>query len=283
MRIIKYEYANEKRFAWLAEKDEVKPLTLKTIDEVIACDNLKEALDKSTKDLSLSEITLLAPIEYPKRNIFCIGKNYVAHAKELEGKTTKAIEGIPKHPIYFSKIASPALKPKGIISWDPQVTDHVDYEVELGVIIKKEAKNINPEQVKDYIFGYTIINDITARNLQGKHIQWLRGKSLDTFCPMGPWIVTKDEIANHGDLDIKLSVNDEIRQNSNTGLMIFSIEHIVSELSQGITLKPGDIIATGTPEGVGMGFVPPKYLKPGDEVTCEIEGIGQLTNYVGQN
>jgi 2-keto-4-pentenoate hydratase/2-oxohepta-3-ene-1,7-dioic acid hydratase in catechol pathway len=162
------------------------------------------------------------------------------------------------------------------------VTKEVDYEVELGVIIGKTCKNVTEAEVKDYIFGYTIINDITARDLQRKHVQWLRGKSLDTFCPMGPILVTKDEIEDHSNLKISLKINDEIRQSSNTSKMIFSIEKIISELSNGITLLPGDVIATGTPEGVGMGFVPPKYLKEGDVVTCAVESIGELTNYVSE-
>jgi 2-keto-4-pentenoate hydratase/2-oxohepta-3-ene-1,7-dioic acid hydratase in catechol pathway len=230
--------------------------------------------------LDLSDVLILAPVEHPERNIFCIGKNYAEHALELEGKTTKEIEGLPDNPIYFSKIASPALGHNGKIKLHQEVTKEVDYEVELGVVIGKTCKNITEDEVKDYIFGYTIINDVTARDLQRKHIQWLRGKSLDTFCPMGPVLVTKDEIKDHSNLEISLKVNDDIRQTSNTSKMIFSIEKIISELSSGITLLPGDVIATGTPEGVGMGFVPPKYLKVGDVVTCTVESIGELTNYV---
>jgi len=284
MKIIKYLYDNEKHFGLLLENNQIAKLSAESLQDLMVdyYSDLKtnEMLLKKHNRLKLSEVEILAPVEYPERNIFCIGKNYAEHALELEGKTTKEIEGIPDHPIYFSKIAGPALGHEGKIKLHKDVTKEVDYEVELGVIIGKTCKNISEAEVKDYIFGYTIINDVTARDLQRKHVQWLRGKSLDTFCPMGPVLVTKDEIEDHGNLDISLKINDEVRQTSNTSKMIFSIERIISELSNGITLLPGDVIATGTPEGVGMGFVPPKYLNEGDIVTCTVKSIGELKNYV---
>lgn len=284
MRIVKYLYDNEKHFGLLLENNKIAKLSAENLQDLMVdyYSELKpnEMLLEKHDRLDLSDVKILAPVEYPERNIFCIGKNYAEHALELEGKTTKEIEGLPDDPIYFSKIAGPALGHEGKIKLHKDVTKEVDYEVELGVIIGKTCKNITEAEVKDYIFGYTIINDITARDLQRKHVQWLRGKSLDTFCPMGPVLVTKDEIKNHGNLEISLKINDEVRQASNTSKMIFSIERIISELSRGITLLPGDVIATGTPEGVGMGFVPPKYLKEGDIVTCTVESIGKLTNYV---
>ena len=284
MRIVKYLYDNEKHFGLVLENDQIAKLSAESLQDLMVdyYSDLKpnEMLLEKHDRLKLSDVKILAPVEYPKRNIFCIGKNYAEHALELEGKTTKEIEGLPDDPIYFSKIAGPALGHEGKIKLHKDVTKEVDYEVELGVIIGKTCKNLTEAEVKDYIFGYTIINDVTARDLQRKHIQWLRGKSLDTFCPMGPVLVTKDEIEDHGNLEISLKINGEVRQASNTSKMIFSIEKIISELSSGITLLPGDVIATGTPEGVGMGFVPPKYLKAGDVVTCTVEFIGELTNYV---
>jgi len=284
MRIVKYLYDNEKHFGLVLENDQIAKLSAESLQDLMVdyYSDLKpnEMLLEKHDRLKLSDVKILAPVEYPKRNIFCIGKNYAEHALELEGKTTKEIEGLPDDPIYFSKIAGPALGHEGKIKLHKDVTKEVDYEVELGVIIGKTCKNLTEAEVKDYIFGYTIINDMTARDLQRKHIQWLRGKSLDTFCPMGPVLVTKDEIEDHGNLEISLKINGEVRQASNTSKMIFSIEKIISELSSGITLLPGDVIATGTPEGVGMGFVPPKYLKAGDVVTCTVEFIGELTNYV---
>lgn len=284
MKIVKYLHNNEKHYGFLLENDQVVKLSAEKLEDLMIdyYSELKpsEMILEKHEPVNLSDVKLLAPVEYPRRNIFCIGKNYVEHAMELEGKTTKEIEGVPDDPIYFSKVAGPAIGHGDKITLHKNVTKEVDYEVELGVIIGKTCKNISEDEVKDYIFGYTIINDVTARDLQRTHVQWLRGKSLDTFCPMGPILLTKDEMIDHSDLKISLKINDEMRQSSNTSKMIFSIERIISELSQGITLLPGDVIATGTPEGVGMGFVPPKYLEKGDVVTCKIESIGELTNYV---
>ena len=227
----------------------------------------------------LNLVKLLAPIPNPKRNIFCLGKNYVEHAKEI--KMTKISDtGIPDYPIYFTKVASPAIGNGDPIKFSLGVTTQVDYEVELAVVIGKEGIDIKPEEAEEYIFGYTIVNDVSARDLQGKHIQWFKGKSLDTFCPMGPYLVHKNEILFPTELDITCRVNGELRQNSNTRNLIFNIPYIISDLSKGLTLKPGDIIITGTPSGVGMGFEPPKVLKNGDVVECYIENIGKLVNKV---
>ena len=228
---------------------------------------------------SLNSIKLLAPIPNPKRNIFCLGKNYVEHAKEI--KMTKISgTGIPDFPIYFTKVASPAIGNGDSIIFSNEVTKQVDYEVELAIVIGKEGINIKPERVEEYIFGYTIVNDVSARDLQGKHIQWFKGKSLDTFCPMGPVLVHKSEIPFPVNLDIRCSINGELRQNSNTKSLIFDIPYIISDLSKGLTLKPGDIICTGTPSGVGLGFNPPKVLRSGDVVECYVENIGTLVNKV---
>lgn len=234
--------------------------------------------EKELIDINL--VKVLTPIENPKRNIFCLGKNYVEHAKELEGMTAN-LSGIPKHPIYFSKAASPPIGPNDEILLHSLITDgNVDYEVELGIIIGKKGVNIKAEDVEEYIFGYTIINDISARSLQVRHTQWFRGKCLDSHCPIGPVIVHRNELSFPIELDLKCLINGEIRQFGNTKQMIFDIPTIISDLSRGTTLYPGDIIATGTPSGVGMGFVPPKYLKDGDIVECTIEKIGVLTNIV---
>ena len=247
-------------------------------------ENIIEKIDKAIKDNDfnytlLNSVKLLAPIPNPKRNIFCLGKNYVEHAKEI--KLTKISDtGIPEVPIYFTKVASPAIASGEPIKFSNEVTTQVDYEVELAIIIGKGGINIKPENAEKHIFGYTIINDVSARDLQGKHIQWFKGKSLDTFCPMGPCIVHKNEIPFPVELNIKCSINGELRQNSNTKNLIFNIPYIISDLSKGLTLKPGDIISTGTPSGVGMGFQPPKVLKNGDLVECYIEKIGNLVNRV---
>jgi len=276
MKVIKFIENGIKYFGVVNDDNEVVKIDYDNIYDIMEdIEKLKNMDLFSNKELyKMDSLSILAPIEYPKRNLFCIGKNYREHAKELEGK----IEGISEDPIYFSKMAYPAIGHKKEIKLHSDVTNEVDYEVELGVIIGKKCSYIDEKDAKKYIFGYTIINDITARDLQRTHFQWLRGKSLDTFCPIGPVIITADEIENYNNLNLSLSVNGEIRQNSNTSKMIFSVEHIISELSKGITLMPGDIIASGTPKGVGMGFLPPKYLKEGDEVICKIEHIGELKN-----
>ncbi|MTI67332.1 MAG: fumarylacetoacetate hydrolase family protein [Firmicutes bacterium] len=235
--------------------------------------------NKDLLKISINDVDIKAPIPYPKKNIICLGKNYLDHVEEIKGLTTKETS-IPKLPIYFSKIANPCIGQYDLIRNHSNITNHIDYEVELAIIIGKKGSNIKRSEVKDYIFGFSIANDITARNLQKEHIQWLRGKSLDTFCPMGPYLVHKSVIPFPVELNIECKVNGEIRQSSNTKNMIFNIPYIVSDISKGITLEPGDIILTGTPSGVGLGFKPPKYLKSGDTVECNIEKIGTLVNKV---
>lgn len=229
------------------------------------------------KGIHQSDIKLCAPIPYPRRNIICLGKNYLEHAKETQG-LPGGTEEIPQFPIYFSKIASPAIGNGDIILDHSDITEMVDYEVELAIIIGKDGINIKGDEVEDYIFGYTIVNDISARNIQRKHGQWFRGKSLKTYCPMGPYIAHKSAIPFPVELDIRCKVNDEVRQDSNTNQLIFDIPYILSDLSKGMMLKAGDVIITGTPAGVGLGFKPFKFLKPGDVVECYIEKIGTLTN-----
>ena len=221
-----------------------------------------------------NEYRIIAPIPIPIQDIICLGVNYRSHIEE----TVDVLDFTKKKDtVYFSKRVNRSNDPDGIIPVYDFV-DSLDYEVELGVIIKKDALNVSVKEAGDYIFGYTIINDVSARNIQLKHQQWYRGKSLDGYTPMGPCIVTKDEIGNAHDLKICCYVNDQIRQESNTKYMITSVEEAISELSQGMTLKAGTIIATGTPGGVAMGMKPPVYLKKGDLVRCEIENIGSLVN-----
>lgn len=227
----------------------------------------------------LENVKVMAPISHPKHDILCIGQNYVEHA--IESAQFKGIEyKKPDHPVYFSKRVNKAVDPEGNISLHANITEKLDYEVELAVVIGKECSQVRPEDVKDYIFGYTIVNDVSARDLQIRHKQYSFAKGLDNATPMGPYIVTKDEFSYPPVLAIKTKVNGELRQNSMTDDFIFDINYIISQLSKGITLYPGDIIITGTPSGVGMGFQPPKFLNANDVVECEIEGIGILRNYV---
>lgn len=233
---------------------------------------VKEKEDNSLF-LPLDEVELLAPIPRPSKNIFCVGKNYAEHAIEMGSK-----EDIPEHVMVFTKAPTTVIGPEKTILNQRDITQQLDYEGELAVIIGKKGKGIKREDALDYVFGYTIINDVTARDLQDRHKQFFIGKSLDTTCPMGPWIVHSSSIKNPNQLNIETMINGEIRQKSNTEHFIFPVEEVISVLSMGMTLEPGDIIATGTPAGVGKGFKPPRFLNPGDLMEITIENIGTLRN-----
>lgn len=221
-----------------------------------------------------------SPIPYPQQDIICLGINYSEHAQEAAHFEHEAYGGDRPFPIYFSKRVNEAVPDGGMIDGHFDIVTKLDYECELAVIIGKEADHVKQEDAYQYVFGYTIINDVSARVLQTRHKQWYFGKSLDNFTPLGPWIVTSDEIPGKPVLKISSMVNGELRQDSVTDRMIFDVAYVISELSQGIRLAPGTIIAMGTPSGVGMGFDPPKFLKSGDTVDCTIEKIGTLHNVV---
>lgn len=235
---------------------------------------------KTGEEFALEDVELAAPIPRPRQDVICLGINYAAHAKESARYKKESFEKNREYTIYFSKRVNEAVAPGGYVLAHDDIEKKLDYEVELAVIIGKEAKNVAAADAEDYIFGYTILNDMSARDLQTNHKQWYLGKSLDGFTPMGPWIVTKDEISWPPALAIKSWINDEPRQDGNTNMLMRDIGDIIEELSKGITLLPGTIIATGTPAGVGMGFEPPKFIGKGDKITCEIEGIGVLENIV---
>lgn len=230
--------------------------------------------------IPLTEVTVLAPIPRPKQDVICLGINYKAHADEAERYSAEAFKKERPIPIYFSKRVTEAVGPEGYIESHPGLVERLDYEAELAVIIGRTVRNVPASEAASCIFSYTILNDVSARALQTSHKQWYFGKSLDGFTPMGPCIVTADEIAFPPALRISSYVNGEKRQDSTTDLLITGIADIIAELSSGMTLQSGTIIATGTPAGVGMGFDPPKFLKRGDEVTCAIQGIGTLRNTV---
>ena len=229
----------------------------------------------------VTELEILAPIPVPKQDMICLGINYMEHAAESARYKKEAFGGERPYAVYFSKRINEAVPDKGVIESHSDLTDSLDYEAELAFIVGKDAKDVAEEDVEEYIFGYTIINDVSAREVQTRHKQWYFGKSLDRFTPMGPWIVTADEISFPPRLAVRSRVNGELRQDGNTEQLIFGIPHIMQELTRGMTLKAGTVVATGTPAGAGMGFDPPKFLKPGDVVECEIESIGRLTNTVG--
>lgn len=223
---------------------------------------------------------LLAPIPAPRKNVFCVGRNYAEHIAEGERAQKQKI-GVTEHPVFFTKPPTSIVPPEGDVLIFPSVSEATDYEVELAVIIGKPGRDIAKADAMDHVFGYTIVNDITARDIQRRHGgQYFKGKGLDGSCPLGPCIVTADEIGDPHALSIGLTVNGERRQNGNTSDMIFDIPTLIASLSEGLTLEPGDIIATGTPSGVGYAMDPPCFLKDGDTVVCEISEIGTLRNTV---
>lgn len=230
--------------------------------------------------INLADVKICAPIVYPEQDVVCLGINYTDHAEEA-GRFSKENFGLEReYTIYFSKRVNRATAPGEPIPAYEGLVEGLDYEVELGVVIGRDAKCVLQKDALDYVFGYTIINDVSARNLQTRHKQWYVGKSLDGFTPIGPCIVTPDELGDIRNLKISCTVNGELRQDSNTGLMLQTVEGAIADLTQGMTLRAGSIIATGTPAGVGMGFEPPKFLKSGDKIVCSIEGIGDLDNYI---
>ena len=232
--------------------------------------------------IAMRALSLTAPLPKPRRNIFCVGKNYFEHAREFAGSgfdsSAKSGGDIPAFPIYFSKVPESVIGPDAAVEM-PAASSAIDYEAELTVVIGKGGKGISKADALKHVWGYTIINDVTARDWQGRHSQWLLGKSFDTFCPMGPWLISADEL-DGTNTRVRCYVNDELRQDAATTDLIFDIPTLIETLSAGITIYPGDLIATGTPVGVGIGFKPPKYLKSGDMLRVEIDGIGALSNPV---
>ena len=239
------------------------------------CD-FREATGKSHP---VSSVRWHAPIPRPLKNVFCLGRNYVAHAEEAARARGQEVK-IPTIPVIFTKAPTSVTGPFDDIPVDRSVTQQVDWEVELGAIIGKTARNIARAEALQHVFGYTVINDVSARDLQQQHMQWFKGKSLDGFCPMGPLVVTADEFGDPQSKQLQLRVNGVVKQDASTAKMIFPVDVILEWLSKGLTLEAGDIIATGTPEGVGMGRTPQEFLNDGDVLETEVEGIGTLRNRI---
>ncbi len=233
---------------------------------------------KSGAIVRAGDVKLAAPLPRPAKNVFCVGRNYAEHIAEGERAQNVKI-GVTEHPVFFTKPSTAVVGPGDAVPLFPHVSTQIDYEVELAVIIGKPGRDIRREQAYDHVYGYTIVNDVSARDVQRRHGgQYFKGKGLDGSCPMGPWIVTADEFPSPQNTGIRLTVNGALRQNGNTSAMIFDIPTLIASLSEGLTLEPGDVIATGTPSGVGYAMVPPQFLKHGDVVECEIDGIGKLGN-----
>ena len=230
--------------------------------------------------LKLSELNLLAPIPTPRRNILCVGLNYLNHGRE-SAAARGATFVPPDRPLFFTKATLTVNAPYGDIPFDDNVSVQIDWEAELAFVIGRTAKNVSSDEAMDYVFGYTVVNDVSARDIQNGHGgQFFKGKSLDGSCPMGPWIVTRDEVPDPHALPVRCRVNGVTKQDSNTAEFIFKIPQLIEWLSRGMTLLPGDVVATGTPAGVGFARTPPEYLKPGDIVECEVEGVGTIRNRV---
>ena len=235
-----------------------------------AIDLARQIVGEAKPSIPLSEVTLLAPVPSPSK-IVAIGLNYMDHCRETGHEP-------PKSPVIFTKFSTSVIGPGADIRWAPSLTQKVDYEVELAVVLGRVARRVSSEDALNYVAGYTIGNDVSARDLQFGDGQWVRGKSLDTFCPLGPYLVTRDEISDPGNLALRCSVNDVVLQNSTTAEMIFGVPHLIEFITAAFTLLPGDVILTGTPHGVGVSREPSIFLKDGDIVSLEIEGLGQLTN-----
>lgn len=247
-------------------------------------DRLKDGLAAAAgAPLPIADVQLLAPIPRPSRNVFCVGKNYHEHAKEFAGSgfDSSAKEVVPEAPVIFTKPSSTVIGPGASIPNYLDPTDSTDYEGELTVIIGRGGRGITKQDALSHVFGYTIINDVTARTLQHKHRQWFIGKGIDGFCPMGPLILTADEMPDPTKMQLKTYVNGELRQDASVTDLIFDIPTLIECISSVITLEPGDVLATGTPAGVGLGFKPPRFLKKGDVVSIDVSGIGRLENPVG--
>lgn len=292
MKIATYWYAGTRHIGHVSAADNtVTPLDIGYAGRDIGALALIELMatgaplpKPSGPSLPLNEITLDAPFPRPRRNIFCVGKNYHEHAREFaqsgfDTSLARPGDDIPSHPIIFSKVPDAVIGPGAAIRIPVGVSKAIDYEAELVVVIGTGGRAIPVGQAMEHVWGYTIINDVTARDWQQRHKQWLLGKSFDTFCPMGPWLASADEL-NGADTRVRCWINEELRQDSRTTNLIFDIPTLIATISAGITLYPGDLIATGTPAGVGIGFQPPKYLQPGDQVKIEIDGIGVLENPV---
>ena len=246
-----------------------------------ALEEARSLAEKANPRTEVSEVELRAPIPHPRRNVFCMGWNYLTHFEEGQGRRGDNQEELPEYPTFFDKPTTTVVGPYDDIPFDPDFSEKMDYEAELAVVIGRAGRSIPAAEAMDHIFGYTLANDVTARDVQRRHGgQWLKGKGMDGSCPLGPWIVTADEIADPQDLPVRCDVNGVQKQDSNTRFMVFPIARLIEELSLAMTLLPGDILLTGTPEGVGYARTPPEYLSPGDEVTVTIPEIGRITNRV---
>ena len=275
MKLITFLHGGRELVGVLTENGAAPLRRFKTMTELIRAELPRELPEER---IPTEEIRLLSPIPRPEQDVICLGMNFADHTKEAERFHPTMIR--ESYAVYFSKRVSEAVADGGCIDSHPNVTSQLDYEAEVAFILGKDAFRVPASEAKDYVFGYTILNDVSAREIQTRHKQFYLGKSLDTFTPMGPWIVTADEFSFPPEIGVRCYVNGELRQDGNTRQWIYGIQDVIEDLSAGMTLRAGTIISMGTPAGVGMGFDPPRFLQRGDEVRCEADGIGKLTNYV---
>jgi 2-keto-4-pentenoate hydratase/2-oxohepta-3-ene-1,7-dioic acid hydratase in catechol pathway len=283
LRFLTYIDPSGVRRPGFVDGERVIPLDCESLLECVGLDAEQSSLyafyaASKNQDHALSEVRLCAPL-VPQKNVFCVGRNYLEHAKEgarVSGKELK----LPDVPTFFTKAPTAVADPDTTLSFSSKISKEYDWEGELAIVIGTQGKDIDEASALDYVFGYTCLNDLTARDLQRAHLQWFKGKSLDQSCPIGPWIVTPDDIGDPQQLKIQTRINGQTKQSASTSSMIFSVARIIAELSKGMTLEPGDIIATGTPEGVGFARTPPEFFKDGDTVEIEIEKIGTLRNTI---
>ncbi|MFV9502987.1 MAG: fumarylacetoacetate hydrolase family protein [Oscillochloridaceae bacterium umkhey_bin13] len=286
MKLVTYRHDGVERVGALREDAvvDLSPLAATMLDLIdggpALLDQARALVAEARVTTPLAAVELLAPIPRPRKNIICLGMNYAAHA--IESLRAKGLpEKLPEYPVFFSKAPTAVIAPETTVPLMPALSSKRDWEVELTLVIGRGGRNVSKEDALSYIFGYTILNDVSARDLQTNHQQFDFSKSLDGSAPLGPWIVTADEIPDPHALRLQLRLNGETMQDSHTGDMIFDIPTCLATWSSGVTLEPGDLIATGTPSGVGMGMTPQRWLAAGDVMECEIEGIGVLRNPVG--
>jgi 2-keto-4-pentenoate hydratase/2-oxohepta-3-ene-1,7-dioic acid hydratase in catechol pathway len=277
MRLVSFLHQGAVRPGVLQGNSVLPILSAGSLREFAALPKADRSAPRTGDPLPLGSVRLDAPVR-PAKNVFCVGRNYLDHAAEVARARGITDLNLPSVPTFFTKAPTAIAAPDETLDLSPEVSGEYDWEAELGVVIGERCRDVPAERALDVIFGYTCINDVTARDLQRAHQQWFKGKSLDHTCPIGPWIVTPDELGDPQHLDIALRVNGVVKQHSNTAKMIFDVRAIVASLSRGLTLEPGDVIATGTPDGVGFARKPPEFLRDGDVMEVEIAGIGILRN-----
>ncbi len=278
MRVVSFIDAQGRVRPGILEGETVRVINAPDLRSYIALPPDRRSAALGSETVALRDVRLDVPVR-PQRNIFCVGRNYLEHAKE--GSKALGLDlKLPDVPTFFTKAPTALAAPDATLHLQARISPQYDFEAELAVVIGTRCKDVTEAQAMDVVFGYTCLNDVTARDLQRAHLQWFKGKSLDDTCPLGPWVVTADEVADPHALAIGFRLNGEQKQHSSTGSMIFRIPRLIAELSKGMTLEPGDVIATGTPEGVGFARTPPEFLADGDMMEVEIERIGTLRNKV---